>query len=260
MFTKTCGFGWTSVTARCAFTTAHAAGVNFHVFHRAMRLLICLIIVLIIGCSDESSEEKKSMSSIEVSNYKELRSFQDTISSLLSYYDQNYQEIISSLNGPATDEEISKLELVIGRDLPADVKEMYRIANGQEGSDIAIFPSGYELLDIESIISFWNSGKESIDSNPYVSEVTDSTDVILDSSWRLEWIPFAIDIAGNYLCVDLAPGDKGRIGQIVMILHDDPDHYHLGYSFKDYIGELDSGLRSGKYSFNEEYGAFESTE
>jgi cell wall assembly regulator SMI1 len=73
--------------------------------------------------------------------------------------------------------------------------------------------------------------------------------VIQEVWWHPLWIPFASDGCGNMKCIDLAPGEHGRAGQIVaMEIQDgqgpfiEPEHE----SFEDYLLKNLQYLREGR--------------
>ena len=71
---------------------------------------------------------------------------------LLSSY---IPEVIDSLNDPATEEEIKLLEETIGTSLPEEVRELYKIHNGQKGEKIDFF-CGLSFLSIQDALKDWS--------------------------------------------------------------------------------------------------------
>lgn len=191
-------------------------------------------------------------------SYKEKRSLQETFTSLKLYYERHHPEISETLNPPATDKELDDLESIIGIKLPNDFRQLYKIANGQKNGIESFLQDGYEFLSIKGIINQWEIQKGLYDSEAFFREIDNKSGVILDTWWQPEWIPFGYMMSGDLYCLDLSPGDKGSHGQIIQFIHDDSIRYHLGESIVDYLGELESGLQSGKYSMHKEYGVITS--
>ncbi|WP_196161784.1 SMI1/KNR4 family protein [Reinekea sp. G2M2-21] len=193
------------------------------------------------------------MSDIEINTYEESRDIADTFGSIVSYYSEHYPEISASLNGPATETEISDLEALIGKELPSDFKALYRLANGQQDKNQPFFQNGYDFMPISAIRVNYEMMLDLYNSNSQFREVYGNSGAITDVWWKPDWIPFGYMISGDHYCIDMSPGPTGTEGQVIEFIHDDSIRYHKGLSINDFLGDLDIGLRSGKYFKHPEY-------
>jgi cell wall assembly regulator SMI1 len=79
--------------------------------------------------------------------------------------------VYEDLNDGATQEQIEKLERVIGAKLPIDFVEFYKIHNGQTpikfDPDISLFDHA-KLMSIDEIIEVWQMWKELVDAGEFI--------------------------------------------------------------------------------------------
>lgn len=95
-----------------------------------------------------------------------------------------------------------------------------------------------------------NQKKEGVFSNRIVDG--EETGVIQDLWWHEFWIPFAEDGGGNFLCIDMAPGPNGNLGQIIQVERDDGAFETEFKSFSEWLKNYRDGLFSGKFMVNDE--------
>jgi len=119
----------------------------------------------------------------------------------------------------------------MGFTLPSAVRESYLCADGQEAESAAGCSEGLffglTLLPLEDVLEEWRFWREVDDdpntgANPRLREVMQS----IPAGWvRREysckgWIPLVADKAGNYLGVDMNPGEDGSPGQVIVFGRD----------------------------------------
>lgn len=184
--------------------------------------------------------------------YSETRPVSETFKSLISYYREHHPEIETTLRQPASDDKISETENVLNCEFPADFKAVYKIADGQTEQNIPLFQNGYEFMSLKYVCEQWTLLKNLYDSVSSNQTIYNDKNEILDTWWHPMWIPFGYTQWGNLMCLDLNPGKKGVKGQIIEFIHDDSPRYYFGSNINDFIGELDTGLKSGKYFMHPE--------
>ena len=72
-----------------------------------------------------------------------------------------FPELPASLNGPATEADIGQAEKSIGRSLPEDLKQLYRLHNGETDSGGLFF--GLPFLSIGDAMNEWTIWSEIAD-------------------------------------------------------------------------------------------------
>lgn len=118
-------------------------------------------------------------------------------------------QVLPSFQPGATEEELKQAEAALGVALPEDLKALYRLHNG---SNYASFLDRWALLSVEQGVQTWQMGQ---DFFHFANREISATGPVLRISWHPQWIPFMSDGAGDYLCLDLAPGPGGDVGQVI---------------------------------------------
>ena len=147
--------------------------------------------------------------------------------------------ILSGFQPGATDEELEHAEAVLGVELPEDLKAWYRLHNGSNGR---FFLDGWYLLNVKNLVASWQmgqdlSGGEDLEVPP--------AGPIRRVSWHPRWVPFMSDGSGDYLCLDLAPGPGGQVGQVICQPKGDrawgPFAPNLSWYLAFFVTELEEG-------------------
>ncbi len=145
---------------------------------------------------------------------------------------QHIEEILSSqfphlwheLAPGASKEKLSSLERSLNMTLPKDIWASYYRHDGGYHIQLA---SDVRILSLEEILKEWLLLKELLDDETWATQAPYyfSNEKALRLGWHPEpiqpvwwhqhWIPFGIDTAGNYSCIDLAPAQWGTSGQIL---------------------------------------------
>jgi cell wall assembly regulator SMI1/ankyrin repeat protein len=154
------------------------------------------------------------------------------------------KSIKKSLNRAAADADLQAVEKTCGISLPADFLASCAIHDGQKpGADESLVPEDwfdgpYELLPAAAIVSEWNMWKSLVDGGEFRNQSSAPDDGIRDAWWHPGWIPIAGNGGGDFLCLDLAPVDKGRIGQVIELRHDSPARRMGAASFAEFLREV----------------------
>ena len=183
--------------------------------------------------------------------YTETRATGDVVESLIRYFQKNHPDVAGALRPPVSATALDQFETKVGRPLPQDFRVLYLSANGQKSGSLPVLLNGYELLSLEEIEIHWLRLKSS-PINMAGAEMPSrrSRGPVRDFWWHPMWIPFAKTAQGDYYCLDLFPSRRGRIGQVIEFRKDDVLRRHKGFSVNDFLGEYESGLKSGRYSWN----------
>lgn len=125
------------------------------------------------------------------------------------------------LPGPASEEDLAAVEEELGVALPADLRALYGIADGDGDIMNQLFDRHpwLSLAEICDQDDEWLDIAREWHYEPWRQLVFDATppDTVRRSSLRPGWIRFAIDTGGNWLAVDTDPGPNGRPGQVIAV-------------------------------------------
>lgn len=201
------------------------------------------------------------------------------------WVEANYPELHDQLSDPVTAADLNELENDLDCSLPLDVRDSYIIHDGQErgGRPTGLF-FGITLLDLEGISEEWSHWKNTaIRINNQVREhrkrATAGPPPSIGSSrnpqaptvplpprlsWleRQEsapdgavqrvyahprWIPLCKDFEGNNVAIDLAPGPKGRWGQVILFGRNFDRKYVVAPSWAAFLSTFADDLESGNH-------------
>jgi cell wall assembly regulator SMI1 len=153
---------------------------------------------------------------------------------------------------------LNKAERLIGRPLPADLRALYLIADGDLGDDGYRWVFGYGgWLALEDLVAaharvrepFWLGWDLAWN---WVVFDADPPQAVRRCSGHPAWLPFGTREDGNYLAVDLAPARNGRPGQVIRIGRDHGDGpvYEAG-SVTSLLGRQLELLERGAFEVDE---------
>ena len=152
--------------------------------------------------------------------------------------------VLPTLNGPATDADIRKLESAIGYTLPDDVSASLKRHNGQnDPTRLQLLCEAGILLSVEGMLEAWGM----------------LTDLERDFAgdfpnrefewWNSAYLPVA-DYEGDYLCVNLLPDSCGEVLQHV---HDGNIEHNIFPSFTDWLQSVATVLSENRFAIDDGY-------
>lgn len=148
-----------------------------------------------------------------------------------TWLSNEYPELGDTLNYGILPQDLVNLEMQFGFSLPQAVRESYLAVNGQEAESSAGCSEGLfyglTLLPLEEVLDEWRFWRE-VDDDPNTGAHAKLREVMksVPEGWvRKEysqrgWIPLITDKAGNYVGVDINPGEGGFVGQVIVFGRD----------------------------------------
>jgi cell wall assembly regulator SMI1 len=149
-----------------------------------------------------------------------------------------------SPNPGATEAELAALEATLGRPLPPALAALLRVANGD------FYVGEYTALSTQAIAYTWGIGRQLLADGTYArfEPHHDSGGILQPGWWHPGLIPVFEDSGGNQLCIDLDPGPRGIVGQMVWWeIHEGPIP-HGADSLLTLLRNHWEHLASGKYN------------
>lgn len=168
---------------------------------------------------------------------------------------RNQPELDFELNPPATDEQLNEVEATIGAKLPAEVREFYKVHNGQNPDAIGIL-YGSNFMSLEQAVDDWRVWKELLDAGTFNGMQGAPARGIRNDWWNPLWFPFVTDYNSNPACVDLDPAPSGAYGQIIQMDHETPDRGVPIASIVLWFDTYVSDVEAGTYAYDEDFGRF----
>jgi len=143
--------------------------------------------------------------------------------------------------------DITALETHIGVALPEELKASLMRHNGVEN-----WTKG-ELLSTEGIKREWSCWAGLVDDGTFDDCTGEENDCLQKCWFDKSWIPIDADGGGNGACLDLNPGSKGTVGQIIDMDHEVGASGPQFADFAAYLEETAKMLEGGKYSVEDGY-------
>ncbi|EGN96207.1 hypothetical protein SERLA73DRAFT_170616 [Serpula lacrymans var. lacrymans S7.3] len=144
---------------------------------------------------------------------------------------REYPELGDTFNYGILPQDLAQIEMQFGFPLPSAIRDSYLCVDGQEAESSAGCSEGLffglNLLPLEDVLEEWRFWRE-VDDDPATGgnqRLREQMRSIPDGWIRKEysqrgWIPLVVDKAGNYIGVDLNPGEGGSVGQVIVFGRD----------------------------------------
>jgi cell wall assembly regulator SMI1 len=153
---------------------------------------------------------------------------------------------------PATQAQLDAAEEHLGQRLPADVRALYRLHDGQvqhEPTDprwAAGLVGGLPLLPLDQILFHWDQWDGFEDELDMDDEASSEPEGFVHAKYSLRgWVPLTHDGGGNHIGIDLDPDERGTIGQVILFGRDDDWHRVLAPSLVSYLEQLGDLVEQG---------------
>jgi cell wall assembly regulator SMI1 len=149
------------------------------------------------------------------------------------------------LDKPASDKQIKSAEAAMKVTLPAEVRASYRRHNGQGNKGGAV-AAPWALLSLKSMLWNWRLQKQLLDGGAFAGAAARAIGPVRADWWNKKWIPIADNGGGDLQCIDLDPGPRGKVGQVIVYLHDDETRECIAPSMTKWLARLAADLKAGR--------------
>ena len=160
-------------------------------------------------------------------------------------------ELLAGLNPGATDTEIADAEAHLGVTFPDDLREFYRLHDGQSETGYSPLPAG-DWLSLSRVCGEWDVWQDLQREGHF-----DNAEGVPDTGvrpdwWNAGWVPLTHDGGGNHYCADFAPTEEGVTGQIIEFWHDEGSRDVVAPSLTAWLSDVADGLESGALVYSPE--------
>lgn len=170
-----------------------------------------------------------------------------------AWLEVNAPEIAKSLGDGASDVQIAKLNERLEVTLPQEVADFYRVHNGQD-SDAPWLFDATEFLSTDRILEEYDVWRDLFDGGEFIDCNTTHPPEICSKWFSPKWMPITYNGAGDHACLDFAPGESGKVGQVIEMWHDDDERNLLAESLEAWFRVFVESVERGEYEMSEEYG------
>lgn len=132
--------------------------------------------------------------------------------------------------------------------------EDLRISYGRHDGSQDFFPgvdTNRYLMPLSEVVQHAKMLGENLDGNEFAGIEIRADIGISPVFWHKAWIPFVSNGGGDYYCVDLAPSEKGEIGQILAFHHENGERWLVAPSLRTWLSELAEELQNGRLRYEE---------
>jgi cell wall assembly regulator SMI1 len=164
---------------------------------------------------------------------------------------QHLLQTYQALNPPASKRAITAFEKTIGQELPEPVRESYRRHNGHKRCSAGLL-FGVPLHPLNTVLKLWETWKGYDRTKKTKYNFDDQAtcfphDAVQPVYFTRNWIPLSDDSGGNHIAIDLAPGDAGQRGQVIVCGRDDTFHPVLAWDWAQFLTDIADEMEYGNY-------------
>lgn len=174
------------------------------------------------------------------------------LNEIIEHLKDTLPNLAAFLNPPATQEELRKAEEELGFSLPAELRELYLIHNGEREGGPGLF-FGLPFLSVEEMMAEWKIWVGLEEEYAFMGE-HDS----VPARWIKEryinryWLPISRDWGGNHLGIDMDPDEFGQAGQVINFGRDEEVKYVIARSVTDLLRFIRDTAKQGNFSIHQE--------
>ncbi len=179
------------------------------------------------------------------------------IQSIKDLLADSFPELAESLRPAAAEERIREAEQLMGITFPRELRELYRIHNGQEFKGALFF--GMPFLPLKEVVQQWQVWADIAEQTDYSDDIQVFSAIpgmIQERYANPNYIPISHDGGGNHIGIDMNPGAKGVVGQVISYGRDDDTRYVIALGIAEFLAFIIHHLNQGNYdikSYNFRY-------
>ncbi|KAF0275728.1 hypothetical protein FOG50_03421 [Hanseniaspora uvarum] len=176
---------------------------------------------------------------------------------------ENSNDLYASLNDPCSFQDLNDVEKDLNVSLPKPFKVSSRIHDGQELDGLSGVQGlfyGLTLMTLDEIVSMrdhWAKIYQNVYSSQQQMKRLPRQGSIPPAFIKLQycnpkWIPVVTDNAGNHIAIDLDPGMKGTVGQVIIFGRDFDTKFVIAENWGDFMTSFVNDLKSGNWDLDED--------
>lgn len=164
----------------------------------------------------------------------------------IATYKAKLPDLEDFMNPPALPDEINKLEISTGNELPGSYRELLARYNGEKKYFGILDYEFMTIAEVERQYAYMREDQDLHGYQPKLAQANRAFPTLVGKN-RL---PFAHDGTGNYFCFDFEPDMKGVKGQVITTALGDSDPLTvLANSFDEFLIFLMDAVKNGQTKF-----------
>jgi cell wall assembly regulator SMI1 len=170
---------------------------------------------------------------------------------IVGWAQANFPQLLNNLRSGVSDDQLDAAEAELGREMPQQLRELYKLANGEADESIGLF-FGLPFIPLDRLKSeraSWDKVAEDAGDDPGISEFLTSNpaNAIQTNYANKNWLPVSHDWGGNHIGVDIGPGPSGTHGQVINFGRDEDNMIVLASSVGAFLAWLADSLEAGNF-------------
>lgn len=137
-----------------------------------------------------------------------------------------------------------------GLSLPDELVQILLVADGETRKSAGAIGS-WRIMPIGEIQASWGLLRQLSAKGAFDNLDPQPSPYLHHTWWHPAWIPFVSSDAGDYFCIDSAPPEPERYGQVLLFLQDQPARPLVAGSLGAWLDRINRELAAGVYAFDE---------
>ena len=151
---------------------------------------------------------------------------------------------------PVKTELISNFEAKSGLQIPSELRRILSIADGEARQSAGAI-GNWRLMPILEIQAAWGLLTQWNNKGAFSDFTSETSPYLLPVWWSSGWIPFATNDRNGYYCLDTAPPELDRKGQVLLFFQDWPPRPLVAGSLTSWFERIYEDILKNRYEYNE---------
>lgn len=180
-----------------------------------------------------------------------ILSIADSLAKIRTWAEAHTQGI--TFRPPAAPEALENFREKSSLSLPDDLQALLFFTDGETRNSAGII-GNWRLMPIAEIQAAWGLLTQIDQKGAFSGLEPKPSPYIHRSWWHSSWIPFVSSDTGDYFCLDTAPPDPNRFGQVILFLQAQPERYLVAAGLGAWLDRIWHDLDAGRYRFDRKEG------
>jgi cell wall assembly regulator SMI1 len=174
-----------------------------------------------------------------------------TFLKIQTWVKQNAPDI--TFRPPVSPEALGNFSNKSGQPLPQQLQNILNITDGEAKTSAGMI-GNWRLMPINEIQAAWGLLSKLQEIGAFDGFEPNNAPYIRKAWWHPTWIPIVSSDTGDYFCVDTAPPEPKREGQIILFLRDRPERVLVATDLSNWLDRIAHDLAQGHYKYHPEMG------
>ena len=154
-----------------------------------------------------------------------------------------------TFNPPAAPAALDNFNEKSGLSTPEDLRQAWLIADGETRKSAGMI-GNWRLMPIAEMQAAWGLLSKIAEKGGFESKAPTKSPYLQHAWWHTGWIPVVTSDSGHYFCIDTAPPEIERAGQILLFLQDRPERPLIAGSLRAWFDRILRDLEAGVYTYD----------